>query len=424
MSCQYKTPIQTYATKLASIEIWIVGLFVGASLITQRLLTVTFVVIVMFWVARWIAFGRLSLRTPVDIPIVLLLTMLPTTLCVTTLPLYTHPQIYRLLSGIGLFYAIANWRIGKIKMQKLVALFAGIGLILALVGLFSVEWSTDKIPFIPKSIYDFIPTLLSDTIHKNVLAGYLVILLPFGLTSLLFIWYRLSGIERVAYSISSIIMVVVLILSQSRGAWIAFAATLGFLALLRWRFGWAILVAVIITGFVAIFSLGSSFALDAVTTNDTTDGIEIRTEIWSRAVYMIQDFPFTGIGMGSFGEIADRLYPFLLSSPIGSIPHAHNLFLQIAVDLGIPGFIAWLAILLLVIIIAWKVYRQGQIMSDNWKSGLGAGLLTSQVALIMHGLIDAVTWGMVRPAPIVWAIWGLAIAGWNLYGANRVEELS
>jgi putative inorganic carbon (HCO3(-)) transporter len=419
----YKTS-QIYASRLASLEIWIVGLVVGASLISQRLLPVSLIVILYFWLVRWIAFGHLSLRTPVDISIVFILVLLPITIWVTTLPQSTYSQIYRLLSGIGLFYAIANWGIRKIRMRQLVAVFAGVGLLLALVGLFGVQWNIGKIPIIPKSIYEFLPTLIPDTIHKNVLAGYLVILLPIGVASLLFIWPKLSGIERVVYIISSFVMVVVLVLTQSRGAWIAFGATLGFLALLRWRWGWTILMAVIIIGFVGINSLGSSLAIDAVTSNDTAGGIEIRTEIWSRAIYMIQDFPFTGIGMGSFGEIGDKLYPFLLSSPIGSIPHAHNLFLQVAVDLGIPGLIAWLAILLIVISLAWKIYRLGTGLRNSRTSALGAGLLTSQVALIVHGLIDAVTWGMVRPAPIVWAIWGLAIAGWNVYGASRVEELS
>jgi putative inorganic carbon (HCO3(-)) transporter len=42
-------------------------------------------------------------------------------------------------------------------------------------------------------------------------------------------------------------------------------------------------------------------------------------------------------------------------------------------------------------------------------------LLCSQLALGVHGLFDAVTWGMVRPAPLIWAIWGLALAAGNFY---------
>ena len=83
----------------------------------------------------------------------------------------------------------------------------------------------------------------------------------------------------------------------------------------------------------------------------------------------------------------------------GAIPHAHNLFLQIAVDLGIPGLIAWLAIFLVVIVLSWKLYRYGRIHQNVQSAALGIGLLCSQIALVMHGMTDAVTWGMVRPAP-------------------------
>ena len=46
-------------------------------------------------------------------------------------------------------------------------------------------------------------------------------------------------------------------------------------------------------------------------------------------------------------------------------------------------------------------------------TGLGAGLLASQVALVVHGLTDTATWG-TRPAAVVWAIWGLAIVAFML----------
>ena len=121
--------------------------------------------------------------------------------------------------------------------------------------------------------------------------------------------------------------------------------------------------------------------------------------------------------MGLFGDVADLIYPFFLTAS-GRIPHAHNLFLQVGVDLGIPGLIAWLAILILVILTAWQVYRQGRSVGDGWIAGLGAGLFCTQVALVVHGLTDAVTWGMVRPAPIVWGLWGLAVASKHIYVAK------
>ena len=129
---------------------------------------------------------------------------------------------------------------------------------------------------------------------------------------------------------------------------------------------------------------------------------------------MIQDFPITGVGMGLFSDVADNLYPFFLNSP-GSVPHAHNLFLQIAVDMGIPGLITWLSIFFIVIATAWQLYKYGQKRRDSWASGFGAGLLCSQVALIAHGIFDAAIWNNARPAAIIWGIWGLACASWNYY---------
>jgi putative inorganic carbon (HCO3(-)) transporter len=128
---------------------------------------------------------------------------------------------------------------------------------------------------------------------------------------------------------------------------------------------------------------------------------------------MIQDFPFTGLGMGSFTQVADILYPFFLYSP-GSIEHAHNLFLQIAIDLGVPGLIAWSATLVIIIFLALKIYRYGLKHGDALVTGLGAAFISCQIALTIHGLTDAVTWGMVRPAPIIWLLWGAVAA------SNRV----
>jgi putative inorganic carbon (HCO3(-)) transporter len=129
---------------------------------------------------------------------------------------------------------------------------------------------------------------------------------------------------------------------------------------------------------------------------------------------MLQDFLFTGIGMGSFLETANRFYPFaavnVTTGP--KIYHVHNLFLQVALDLGAPGFLAWLAILVGVTWAAWQVYRTGRRSGQPFYACLGAGILASQAALIVHGMTDAVTWGMVRPAPIVWGLWGIAAAAW------------
>ena len=85
--------------------------------------------------------------------------------------------------------------------------------------------------------------------------------------------------------------------------------------------------------------------------------------------------------------------------------------------------VAWLALLILVCVCAWVVYRRGHGQGDTVFTALGAGLLASQAALVVHGLTDAATWG-TRPAVAVWAVWGLAMAALLVSKQKNVGSLA
>jgi len=174
----------------------------------------------------------------------------------------------------------------------------------------------------------------------------------------------------------------------------------------------AIAIAALAAG-AGAWRIGLPRLVEALSATQTLGGLDGRLEVWSRAIYMLQDFPFTGIGMGTFKQVANAMYPFFLAGPNADVPHAHNLFLQVGVDLGLPGLVAYLALLL---VTAWSlimVLRRPA--SFRW---LAAGLLCSLVALCVHGLLDAATWG-TRPAILSWAIFGLAAAMANAAGTER-----
>jgi O-antigen ligase len=394
---------------LASIEIWPVALLVAAAVISARLLPWALGLAAAFWLVRLLAYGHLSLRTPADWGILLLLLMVPVTLWVTPVPETTRTQVFRLLSGVALYYAIVNWSTTTRRLRLLAfgTWLAGLGL--ASYALVSVQWATDKLPFIPGFLYEHLPSLTSDAVNPNVMAGSLVLVLPCALACLLFGWQSLGRLDRILAGTSGLAVSGVLVGTQARGALLALLAVLALLVVLRWRRGWLLMLALAAASAIVVWSLGVHVALEPLIASGTLGSLEGRLEVWSRAVYMIRDFPFTGVGMGSFGQIADIFYPFFLFPP-GAITHAHNLFLQVATDLGIPGLIAWLSVLLVVISTAWRVYRDGSLRRDGWMAGLGAGLLSSQVALAVHGMTDATTWGQIRTAPVVWALWGLTMA--------------
>jgi putative inorganic carbon (HCO3(-)) transporter len=219
------------------------------------------------------------------------------------------------------------------------------------------------------------------------------------------------------------VMLVMLVLTQSRGALLAAAGIVILLIGLRWRRGW-LLVALIVMGIgIAGYFWGWSNTVTFLTAGTSAAGADGRVELWSRGIFMVQDFSFTGIGMGSYGPVADLIYPFFLF-PAGMITHVHNLFLQVAIDLGIPGLVMWLAAWMLVMVLAWQVYRRGRVGQDRWLAGLGAGLLAGQLALGIHGLLDGVTWGIVRSAPLVWLLWGVVVAARCICEERSDEAIS
>ena len=356
-----------------------------------------------------VAYGYLTLRTPADWGIALLcLAML---VSVYTSPILdkTIPQIWRVISGIALFYAIVNWGNTHNRIRLMFTGFSAAGLGLALIAPVSVVWGFDKVTFIPEYLYKNFTLLVSDSANPSVMAGSLVLLLPFPLSMLLFRWRKINNYERFLSAAAFILMIVIIILTRARGTWVASAAGLfTILALFDHRF-WVVFFLCALAGLALIIFSGSNRILEVLLYSNTTGGLEGRLEIWSRALALVHDFPYTGVGMGNFLEAAEGFYAYDQYTS-GYIPHAHNLFMQVSVDLGIPGLVAWLSVLLGMLYLSWRTFRYGKQKSGGLYLSTGAALLASQVALITNGLTDSVVWGMVRPAPLVWIIWGFGAA--------------
>jgi putative inorganic carbon (HCO3(-)) transporter len=405
--------IRVAAAHLAGLEIWLVFILVTASVASARVLPWAVGVAGLFWGIRYLAFGHLSIRTSADWPIAMLALMAPINVWASVLPDVTLEAIYRLLTGIALYYVIVNWANSTDRLRWLTGGTIVTGFLLALAALVGVKWSAEGELFRGFALfYDRLPLLVPDAVNPNVMAGALVVLFPFALAWLLFWGEQSSWPELVLIVVGTVLMLGVLILTQSQGGWMGLAIILIIITLLRWRWGkWLILV-IAAAGLVVIRWVGIVPILNALMLNNTLGGLDTRVEVWSRALYMIEDFPITGIGMSLFEDVAGLLYPFFTVSR--EVPHVHNLFLQVAVDMGIPGLIAWLAIWLLAVLGAWQVYRYGCSTNNRALAGLGVGLLCSQIALAVHGTVDAVTWGAVRTSIIPWAIWGLTMAAWNM----------
>ena len=115
---------------------------------------------------------------------------------------------------------------------------------------------------------------------------------------------------------------------------------------------------------------------------------------------MLKDYWLTGIGVGSFSLI----YPLYFFTAANSY-HAHNLFLQVGLELGVIGFAVFV---LLLIFWCQRLYRAipGAEKSRRWLTGAAlAGLL----GLLLQGLTDHL-WFNYRIVLLFWLVVGLGLA--------------
>src|SRR5262249_33591869 len=115
---------------------------------------------------------------------------------------------------------------------------------------------------------------------------------------------------------------------------------------------------------------------------------KIRESTWQGAVRMVQSRPWTGFGLG--------LYPYYQQSythtgvpieAIGGRPslgeQAHSLYLQTAAELGIPGLVLMIGVL---VAFWWSGIRKVVSIEAGLRRTLLMGALGSSVALAVDGL--------------------------------------
>ena len=116
-----------------------------------------------------------------------------------------------------------------------------------------------------------------------------------------------------------------------------------------------------------------------------------RGVIWSRAMDAVQTSPVAGIGLGTFRAVLHTYGPLPVWIPDPShIPHAHNTFLQVVLDVGLIGLTAYLALLIVAWSLCWHVGRAGP---ERIAPLLASGLAGNLLAVHVFGLADAIALG-------------------------------
>jgi O-antigen ligase len=196
-------------------------------------------------------------------------------------------------------------------------------------------------------------------------------------------------------------MLIALVASWSRGAWIGFgAAVLAIAAAVPRKGIWSVLlIAVLVAGGVGLYASGqlpasfvarlTAFVQDirledvrGVPINDANYAVIERLAHWQAALSMFRHRLWTGVGLGCY----EPAYPAfaLINWPI-ALGHAHNIYLNLAAETGLMGLLAYLALWGVVLWQTWRVTRRA---GGGLMRGLAVGLLGAWTHISVHHLLD------------------------------------
>lgn len=131
-----------------------------------------------------------------------------------------------------------------------------------------------------------------------------------------------------------------LLITMSRGGWVAFASSLIFLPRLKSKH-----IVLLIILFTIIFSLFYTLFIGRIeATNLETESISIRILMYKFGWRIFTDHPFLGIGIGNFTINAYREYPLMRQELTTEIDYCspHNQYLGILAENGIFAFLIYL----------------------------------------------------------------------------------
>lgn len=271
------------------------------------------------------------------------------------------------------------------RLSRLAMVITVFGFSYAFFAILQSVLSPDKI----YGIYDALAPFGSFVNRHNFAAAMeMMLAIPLGM---LFVG-AVRPDQRLLYVIAIALMGAALLLSGSRGGLMAFLASIIFLIIITRQGSGTkklvlrvamsvLLVAAVVGG--AIFVGGDTSLTRIVDTAGTKDVTTGRFEIWAVTLKMIaNDLPF-GSGLGAYGVAYTR---FDTASGLARVEQAHNDFLQVTADAGIPGVLIGLLFLFLLYRAGRKALRSRNLI----RRGIAAGALAGIFAVLVHSLFDFV----------------------------------
>ncbi len=369
---------------------------------------------------RWGVTGQVSRVTPLNPPLLGLAGMLSLSLLVTYDAALSFPKVAGVFYGIVLAETLATHLRSRRAIRAMTAGICMVSVAIALVALLGTKWvGSTKIPLVSPlmtPIYEALPRAVEGMpraetgFSPNQVGGTLAFAVPLWAT----LWLHATSawrwqVGRIAVAVATTagfaLTGFVLMLTQSRTAIGAVTLVLWLLVLGFWR-RYALAPKAVL---VVLMVLATGLEVLLLTTLgggevfDSSLSLAGRVEIWNRSWHVLWDHAVTGIGFDTLPSVVHARYTTFFIAPDNDFTHAHNLFLQTALDLGIPGLVAFVGLLLTA---SGLLLGAAQRSRGTAEGAIALGLLLGLAAHVAFGLTDAIALGQ-KPGLLLWVYLGL-----------------
>lgn len=369
------------------------------------------------------------LRTPLSVSIVLFLVSGLVGYWASYDPAVSLPKLLMLAGAVLVYYAIVALRHTRSWFRLAIWGYIVGGAAAAIYFIAQTDFGASPTKFeiltrIGVGLHMLLPRFTDHSPHPNLAAGALEIVLPFALFAAIHGWRQRAWLATSTAALCTGVILLGLLLTTSRGAWLAIMVVLGSLVFVRGAVALLrrarvkvraqFLVAGI--GFGILFGIAAYLVYEFQVTNlldsvGASGTAASRFELYGQTWELIKEYFMTGAGLGVFPMVFSA-YVLLIDAPF--YVHAHNIFLAVWIEQGILGIGALLWLLTAFARWGWR-NRQAW----NWVTT--SGYIAVGIWLV-HGLVDAPLYAshalLVLFAPFAFAIPSVS----NDAGASEAER--
>ena len=315
---------------------------------------------------------------------------------------------------ITVYFLIINLMNTEKWLKKCVDIVAFSSAFVALFGVLSYSGNVMPGGWIDADMFTGITHRAISTFpNPNMLATYLIMTAPF-------LWARCSNKNlgrsaRILSGIGSIISLICVVLTWSRGGWIGYLVALFVYMLINRRYALKYLFVLGLTIPVAYVFIPENVIQRFTSIGNLSDSSTYyRLFTWKGSFKMLADYFISGIGVGS--SAFHQIFPIYSYVGTEATIHSHNLFLEVAIELGIIG----LAVFLLAMFGAVRAGFNGlRILKDEGSRVALSACIAGLAATLAHGMVDHV-WYNYRVFFMFWVIIALMCA-FSRFGKRVIQ---